>query len=282
MSSVELISNYFLDDVEFMEKKNKAFLKRLITATIQSDYDELLELDLLADSTRFSGQAYIQNVKRYSKEKQTIYNIGYAIALMDVLHFVENNLHNSNEIEKVRTKYRDALLKILYDRGTVMHKDLAAKLGVSNNNLTAIISRMNSTAVKLVNIQEISKYKIYSLTPVAYQYVQQLRARRGNVTQIERQDNEKIEIYYSNAPFASLTQQSMKNNDKERKNKWIKCSVNKENMCWDTLVKIEDRMNLNDCERGISIGGLELKESQLLNRQNVFNLKKKKEEFEFI
>ena len=59
----------------------------------------------------------------------------------------------------------------LKKRGTLLHKDLAAELGVSASELTDLIRKMNSTSVKLINVEAVSKYKLYSLTPIANQYI---------------------------------------------------------------------------------------------------------------
>ena len=89
-----------------------------------------------------------------------------------------NKVSAQKEIDKIKTKYKDDVLRILMKNRIMFHKDLAGALGVSPSGLNAIIKQMNASSVKLINTDNASKFKLYSLTPVAYQYCSKMNTER--------------------------------------------------------------------------------------------------------
>lgn len=120
---------------------------------------------------RYSAQGYLEESKVAKKEKETFVQIGYEYALLDVMQMYLEKLNVQNEIQQISTKYKDEVLSVLAKRGTMLHGDLASTIEVSASGLNAIIKRMNATSVKLINVEEVSKYKLYSITPIAYKYI---------------------------------------------------------------------------------------------------------------
>lgn len=120
---------------------------------------------------RYSAQGYLEESKVAKDEKETLVQAGYQCALMDVMQMYLEHLNTQYDIQKISTKYRDEVLSVLAKRGTMLHGDLASAIEVSASGLNAVIKRMNATPVKLVSVEEVSKYKLYSITPIAYKYI---------------------------------------------------------------------------------------------------------------
>lgn len=72
-------------------------------------------------------------------------------------------------ITQIRSKYTDKILRLLEKEGSLYHGDMAAKLNLSASGLNAIIRKMQEAEI-LININEIGKYKIYSLSTEMKQY----------------------------------------------------------------------------------------------------------------
>lgn len=163
--------DFFADDIREISKKTQKLIKKSIGLFAEGEFDEVR--DLLEDSKvmRYSVQAYIESLAIENQEKDMLVQAGYVSAVIDSMQLYIDELKVEKEVQKIPTRYKEELLCILKKRGTLLHKDLAAELRVSDNGLTPIIKKMNSTSVRLINVEEISKYKLYSLTPVANQYV---------------------------------------------------------------------------------------------------------------
>lgn len=72
-------------------------------------------------------------------------------------------LQMEETIKQVRSKYTEKILNLLDKEGSLHHGDVADKLNLSPSGLNAIIRKMQDLEV-LININEIGKYKIYSLS----------------------------------------------------------------------------------------------------------------------
>lgn len=188
-------SNFFTDSPSCVEATSQKLVKKLMDLIVQSDFREVNNLFLSTKVMRYSAQGYLQTSDIPPDVQKILTQIGYTSALMDVMQLYTEKLHYENEIQKIKTGYRDYILSVLAKQGTMLHKDLAASIGVSASGLTAIIKHMNDTSVKLIAIEQISKYKLYSLTPAAFQYINEHNTAAsppGN-TQIK-----KITITYKN------------------------------------------------------------------------------------
>ena len=86
----------------------------------------------------------------------------------------------------------------------MFHKDLANAIGVSPSGLNAVIKQMNAYPVKTINIQDVSKYKLYSMTPVAYRYCMKTYKKEQNRRLVWAPD--KGQITYTWAEFGKTKQ----------------------------------------------------------------------------
>lgn len=198
----EELLNFFIDNSLDAEDKSRKLLKRLMEMLTDGNLDGINKLYNSTKALKYSGQGYIESIESFDEEEQKVLTIGYAYALVDVMQIYIEKLQAEKEILQIRTKYRDTVLKVLAERGTMFHKDLAAALRVSASGLNAIIKQMNATSVKLINVEEISKYKIYSLTPKAYQYVK--KNNPGDFTEYKmKAQNKKMYILYEKIKFDS-------------------------------------------------------------------------------
>lgn len=163
--------NFFVDNPRDIRNGTQEMMCKMLDCIIESDY---MKFDsLLAESKvmRYSIQGYEEDVDVPEEIKMNLKSAGYATALLDAMQLYLEKMSIQNEILRVKTKYRDTVLRILEKRGTLLHGDLASALGVSPSALNAIIKQMNGTSVKLIAVEQISKYKLYSLTPIAYKYI---------------------------------------------------------------------------------------------------------------
>ena len=170
MRQEKILFNYFSDDIETIEIKIRGMIKKIAILLTESKVEQLKELWLKNKFIRNVGQAYLQEIKIEEDTKRYIMSIGYANALFDLMQLYMDKVSDVREIEQIKTKYRDAIFEILAQRKIVMHKELAKELGVSASGLNDIIKHMNASKTQLVHIEQVSKYKFYSLTSIAYQY----------------------------------------------------------------------------------------------------------------
>lgn len=165
-------SNFLTDEPEKIRKTTQRLTKALTTALAESNFAELNHLLQETKPMSYSIQGYLEELQLSKHDKDMLMQAGYNSALLDILRLYTASLYAQEEIQKVTTKYRDVILRILEKRGTLLHKDLAAELMTTPNNLTAIIKQMNATSVKLIHVELFSKFKAYSLTPAARQYIE--------------------------------------------------------------------------------------------------------------
>lgn len=76
------------------------------------------------------------------------------------------------EINQVRSKYGEKILYILKSERSMYHGDLAAKLEISPSGLNAIIKKMTEGEIPLVRVEQVGKFKKYSLPDEVRQYME--------------------------------------------------------------------------------------------------------------
>lgn len=173
MYNEEYVFNFFKANQEEMQEKIQGLSKKVIELIAGSDFVELGKLLQDCKLMRYSAQGYLEESSVPVKEKDTFVDIGYTMALIDAMQMYLQKLTIQNEMNQIKTKYKNEILSILVRKGTLLHKDLATALGVSASGLTAIIKQMNATSVMMIRVEEISKFKLYSITPAAYKYAMQ-------------------------------------------------------------------------------------------------------------
>ena len=145
-------SEFFADSLEVIRKKNRFLLLELTEWILNSDYQSADGAYQTLKTTKYSVQGYMEALDMEEDIKGKVFDAGYVSALTDLM--------------------------ILFERGTLLHKELASELGVSSSALNAIIKLMNFTSVKVIKAERCSKYKWYSLTPLAYKYVKEKKKRQ--------------------------------------------------------------------------------------------------------
>lgn len=166
------VSNFMVDDSKKIQEKTQRLIKALAKTLTETDFTEIDHLLQETKPMGYSIQGYLERLHLAKCERDMLMHAGYNSALLDMMRLYTANLYAQEEIQKITTKYRDMILRILAKRGVLLHKDLAVELMTTPNNLTAVIKQMNATAVKLIHIEEFSKFKAYSLTPIARQYIE--------------------------------------------------------------------------------------------------------------
>lgn len=74
----------------------------------------------------------------------------------------------------VRQKHRDALLKVLYVRKSILHVALAKELKISASGLNAVIKKINDVKDPPIKPIKVGKYKYYSLTVSGRRFVEEV------------------------------------------------------------------------------------------------------------
>ncbi len=163
--------NFFTENPELIREKTQRLMRKLMESVADCDFAQVNQLLQDSKSMRYSIQGYKEELTVAPEIKEMLTSAGYATAIIDAMQLYTEKLHAQNEIFKIKTKYRDKLLQVLAERGTLLHSDLASALGVSPSGLNAIIRQMDAVSVKLVRTETVSKYKLYSITPTAYKYI---------------------------------------------------------------------------------------------------------------
>ena len=170
MYKEEYAFSFFKASQDEMQKKTQGLSKRIVELIAEADFSELGNLQQECKHMRYSAQGYLEESKIPDAIRDTLVNVGYTTALLDMIQMYLQKLTIQNEMQQIKTKYRNAVLSILAKNGTMLHKDLACAIGVSASGLTAVIKQMNATAVQTVQVKEVSKFKLYTITPAAYKY----------------------------------------------------------------------------------------------------------------
>lgn len=165
------VFNFFKSSQKEMQEKLQGLVKRIVKLLMDANYREMERLFEECKPVRYSAQGYVEESKIPNDEKKTLVNAGYAYGILDVMQMYLKELNVQNEIQQVKTKYKDEIITVLSKTGTMLHGDLASAIGVSASGLNAVIKKMNATSVKLIHVEEVSKYKLYSVTPAAYNYI---------------------------------------------------------------------------------------------------------------
>lgn len=76
------------------------------------------------------------------------------------------------EINQVRSKYGEKILYILKSERSMYHGDLAAKLEISPSGLNAIVKKMTEGEIPLIRVEQVGKFKKYSLPDEVRQYME--------------------------------------------------------------------------------------------------------------
>ncbi len=168
-------SNFYADDLKVLHKNNQKLLSLLVDLLVDADYKGVNDMWTAVKSTKYSIQGYLEMAECPDEVKDKVYDAGYTSALIDLARLYGKRSVTYVDIANIKTGYKERILTVLFERGTLLHKELAAALNVSASGLNAIIKLMNGTSVKMINIEEVSKYKLYSLTPIAYKYIKENR-----------------------------------------------------------------------------------------------------------
>lgn len=127
-------------------------------------------------------------------EKQRAYIAGYMERQKEedaLLHLDEIE----TQIKSVRSKYCEPILNILEEEDNIYHGDLAEKLNLSASGLNAVVKKMQEVTIPLLKIDEIGKYKIYSLSDEVRRYVIRKSDSGIDVKNVEQKPKESLFIF---------------------------------------------------------------------------------------
>ncbi len=165
--------NFFISSKEEIQEQCRGWMKSFMEAIAGSDFEAVSEIYEKLRAAKYSGQSYLDDLEEEKRDMRQAY-AGYLFAMADSAQLYTRKLQEKREIQNIKTKYRDMIIRTLKEYSVMFHKNLAVILGVSPSELTAVIKLMNPPEIKLINVNHVSKYTIYSLTPVANRYAAEL------------------------------------------------------------------------------------------------------------
>lgn len=171
--------NFFTDAAERLESGGREMVDELTDAIVKADDAHVDRMLMHGGKVRYSIQGYKESARVDADIRNRLIDAGYVLAVLDVMRLYVQKINERDAISRVNTKYRDIILNILAQRGTMLHKDLAAAVRVSPSALNAVIKKMNSSSIELVHVEKISKYTLYSITPQAYKYITESAVNAG-------------------------------------------------------------------------------------------------------
>jgi len=189
--------NFFVDSPKDIKDGTQQMMRKLFDYIVESDYAKVDRALNESKPMKYSIQGYEEAIDIEDDIKRKLISAGYASALIDAMQLYVEKINAQNEIFKVNTKYKNMILEILAKRGTLLHGDLASALGISPSGLNAVIKQMNGTSVKLISVEKISKYKLYSITPIAYKYImkqEQDYPQRKDILNLKQDSKEYLQI----------------------------------------------------------------------------------------
>lgn len=74
-------------------------------------------------------------------------------------------------ILQIKQKYRDQVFMEVYERGRILHAELANHVSVSASGLNAVIKKLNEAPIKPIHETKAGKFKFYTLTEEGNKYV---------------------------------------------------------------------------------------------------------------
>ncbi|MCI8333618.1 MAG: hypothetical protein HFH25_03420 [Lachnospiraceae bacterium] len=98
-----------------------------------------------------------------------------------------------HEIDQVRSKYGEKILNLLHEERTMYHGDLAMRLSISPSGLNAIIRKMKEAEIPLIQVEQIGKFKKYSLSEAVQAYMD--GSDSGEYVSKERQSRERRGLF---------------------------------------------------------------------------------------
>lgn len=170
------------------EKLGDALIEQIRTpdlASLKKELKEKEEFEQMVQSFMESLQPVVQEVA------DQIFELG---ALSDLLKQCEklcDVLQKEQKSEADRfeeqTVYKDQILKILWEKEPILHKDLAEELQISTSNLSNVMKRMKNAAVPLLEENAVGKNKFYMLNREGRRYMLENMSSAGS--------NEEFETY---------------------------------------------------------------------------------------
>lgn len=115
--------NFFTEDSSDVERKTKKLLEHFIKLIADSEFDEVEKLYREIKSIKYSGQGFLENLEAFDNEKQQIFNIGYAYAVIDAMQLYEKSTQKER---KQPVAYEQNIILIM-EAFELSGRDLAPK-----------------------------------------------------------------------------------------------------------------------------------------------------------
>ena len=104
MYKEKYVINFFKADQDEMQRKTRGFSKIMVELIAEAAFGELEKLQQECKQMRYSAQGYLEDSKVSPEEKNTLVNIGFLNALLDVEHMYIQKLTIQNELEQIKSR----------------------------------------------------------------------------------------------------------------------------------------------------------------------------------
>ena len=147
--------------VEQVSKSDLASMKKVLEQKEQ--FDQVL-------------QVFMESLEPAMEElANKIFELGTLFEALEQCEEVYNVLLKLQKLEaesfEDQTQYKDRILKILWEKEPILHRDLAAELQMSVSNLSNVMKRMRNMATPLVEENVVGRNKFYQLNRDGRRYI---------------------------------------------------------------------------------------------------------------
>lgn len=255
----EVVISDFLD-TDWIEKKRKELGRLVVNQIRKPDLTDLKKGLEQKEEFEYALQDYMSLLletveEKIAQEIETVFKLGTLFDVWEQCEHCYDELNKKQQMDidtvEEQTVYKDQILKILWEKAPILHRDLAEELQISPSNLSNVMKRMKNASLPLVDENIIGKNKFYQLNLEGRQYVKEKMKPEESVSllvfqkflreyrQQKREISEKRFIKYTE-PFPIETKESWPG----KMNVTFHCELSK-------LVpkeELEDRFNIHSTD----------------------------------
>lgn len=163
-------------NIDWVENKRDEISHILLEQVGKSDLASLKKS--LEQKEQFDQmlQAFMESLEPAMEElANQIFELGTLFDVWEQCEAVYNMLLKLQKLEaesfEDQTRYKDRILKILWEKEPILHRDLAAELQMSVSNLSNVMKRMRNMATPLVEENVVGRNKFYQLNRDGRRYI---------------------------------------------------------------------------------------------------------------
>ena len=177
----EVVISDFLD-TDWIEKKRKELGRLVVNQIRKPDLTDLKKGLEQKEEFEYALQDYMSLLletveEKIAQEIETVFKLGTLFDVWEQCEHCYDELNKKQQMDidtvEEQTVYKDQILKILWEKAPILHRDLAEELQISPSNLSNVMKRMKNASLPLVDENIIGKNKFYQLNLEGRQYVKE-------------------------------------------------------------------------------------------------------------